>query len=144
MCFFLLFSHRFCYRSRLVYPDSWSTRVFIFDRGWLSDDRWTFVGRTPIRGLPGFLFLTVDGCRTTGGRSSDGRRSGPCRQRRPCRQRGEKKTRGLRGAAAPWLNSSRGGVWGGFSPPAKNWRVRGAAPPSQSRKNLKIFPNNSK
>ena len=24
-------------------------------------------------------------------------------------------------------------VWGGFAPPAKNWLVRGAAPPSQNR-----------
>ena len=26
----------------------------------------------------------------------------------------------------------KGGVWGGFAPPAKNWGVWGAAPPSQN------------
>ena len=31
----------------------------------------------------------------------------------------------------------KGGVWGGFAPPAKNRGVWGAAPPSQKRKNEK-------
>ena len=33
----------------------------------------------------------------------------------------------------------RGGVRGGFAPPAKNRRVRGAAPPSQNRKKKKTI-----
>ena len=51
------------------------------------------------------------------------------------------KTRRVRRAAAPRLNPSRGGVWGGEAPPAKIRGVWGAAPPSQNRK---IFENFSK
>ena len=55
---------------------------------------------------------------------------------------GKKKTRGVRGAAAPRLNPSRGGVWGGEAPLSQNSGGPGAAPPSQNRKFFEKFSKN--
>ena len=51
----------------------------------------------------------------------------------------KKKTRGVRGAAAPRPISVKGGVWGGEAPPAKIRGVWGAAPPSQNGKFFEKF-----
>ena len=49
------------------------------------------------------------------------------------------KTRGVRGAAAPWLNPSRGGVWGGEAPQPKLGGSGGQRPPAKTEKFSKLF-----
>ena len=49
----------------------------------------------------------------------------------PVSSEGEKKNAGGPGGGSPPAKPVKGGVWGGFAPPAKIWGVWGAAPPSQ-------------
>ena len=56
----------------------------------------------------------------------------------------EKKTWEVRGAAAPQLNPSRWGSWGGKAAPAKIRRVWGVAPPSHNlNPGCKLSPRTS-